>query len=72
MPTTRSIRRALALVPALFLLAGCGENNEGRINTQGTTTAPEAVTSTEDALKKGAEPAKPETPSSYPGAGRRR
>jgi len=60
------------LAPALFLVAGCGENNESRISTQGTTTAPEAVTSTEDALKKGTEAPKPSTPSSYPGSSRRK
>jgi hypothetical protein len=73
MRTLRSIRWVLALIPALLLLGvtGC-EDNEARVNTKGTTTSPEAATSTEEMLKKGAEPAKPSTPSSYPGAGRRR
>jgi len=71
MRTHRSIRWALVAAPALFLVTGC-DNNEKGVNTQGTTTAPEAVTTTEDMLKKGAQqPAKPTAPSSYPGASRR-
>jgi len=72
MRTHRSIRWALVVAPALLLATGC-ENNEKNLNTQGTTTSPQAVSTTEESLKKGAEPAaKPSTPSSYPGAGRRR
>jgi hypothetical protein len=71
MRTLRSIRWALVVVPALLVVTGC-ENNENRVSTQGTTTSPEAATSTEEMLKKAAEPAKASTPSSYPGAGRRR
>jgi hypothetical protein len=59
------------LLPALFLLTGC-ESNENRIDTTGTTTAPEAISSTEEALKKGAEAPTRKTPNSYPGAARRK
>lgn len=72
MRTLGSSRWALVVAPALFVATGCGENNENRINTQGTTTAPEAVTSTDEMLKKGAGPVKPSAPSNYPGAARRR
>jgi len=61
----------LIVVPSLLGVTGC-EDNEARINTKGTTTAPEAATSTEEMLKKGAETPKVAPPSSYPGAGRRR
>jgi hypothetical protein len=71
MPTLRSIRWALVLVPALFAVTAC-ESNENRIDTRGTTTSPEAVTSVEDSLKRGAEKPKKTTPSSYPGAARRK
>ena len=72
MPTLRSLRGALVLAPALLLATGC-ENNEAGVDTKGTTTSPDAVTSTDDAVKRGAQPtAKTTAPSSYPGAGRRK
>ena len=71
MSKLRSCFRAIVLAPALLLLTGC-ENNENRIDTKGSTTSPAAVTSTEDALKRGAEPVKKTTPSSYPGANRQK
>jgi hypothetical protein len=70
MRTLRSIWCALVVAPALFVVTGC-ENNENRLNTQGTITAPEAVTSTEEMLKKGAERVKSPAPSGYPGGARR-
>jgi hypothetical protein len=73
MPKLCSIRWVLAAVPALLLLVvtGC-EDNEARVNTKGTTTSPEAASSTDDMLKKGSEAPKVAPPSSYPGAGRRK
>jgi hypothetical protein len=71
MRTLCSIRWVLVVSLSLSAAAGC-DSNESNINTQGTTTAPEAVTSTDEMLKKGATPQKPTAPSSYPGAGRRR
>ena len=70
MRTHRSIRWALVLAPALFLVTGCDDNEKG-LNTKGTMTAPEAVGTTEEMLKKGAEPVKPTAPASYPGRSRR-
>jgi hypothetical protein len=67
----RSIGWALMVVPALWLVTGC-EGNESNISTKGSTTAPGATDSTDEMLKRGAEPAKRSSPSNYPGAGRRR
>jgi len=71
MPTIRPIRRALLLAPLLLVTAGCPSNEAG-VDTKGTTTSPDAMKSTEEALKQGAEATKKVTPSSYPGASRRR
>jgi len=67
----RSIGWALVVVPALWLVAGC-QGNEGNIDTKGSTTAAGATDSTDEMLKRGAEPAKRSSPTSYPGAVRRR
>jgi hypothetical protein len=64
MPTLRSIRWVFAMAPVLLLVTACGENNESRIDTKGTTSAPEAVSPTT--------PEKVATPPSYPGAARRK
>jgi hypothetical protein len=71
MRTLRSIWWVLVLAPLLFFVAGC-ENNEKGVDFKGTTTSPQAATSIEDSLKRGAEPAKPTAPTNYPGAGRRK
>lgn len=65
---------ALAIAPLLIGLSGCSENNEKGVGKEGTTSAPGAATTTEDALKQGAE-AKPDAKGAaaagYPGAGKR-
>jgi hypothetical protein len=70
MLTIRPIRRALVLAPFVLLVTGC-TNNEGGVETRGTTTSPDATKSTEEALRRGPEASKKVTPSSYPGASRR-
>jgi len=55
------------MAPALFISAGC-ENNESNINTQGTTSSPDAASTPEEMLKRAAEaPKKTTVPPGYPG-----
>jgi hypothetical protein len=73
MKSSKQARRSWMVLPVLIGLAGC-ENNEARVDTTGTTTAPGAAASSEDAMKQASEikpGAKGAAAKGYPGASRR-
>lgn len=73
MATFRSMRWVLVLAPALIFVTGC-ENNEARVDTKGTTTAPGAAATSEEALTAPATKSNPYASESakYPGADRKK